>query len=333
MSEKAGRIKAAILRALREFDEPAGASRIMEKLAERGIALQPRTIRLYLAQLDHDGLTRFVSRRRGRQLTPKGIEELGRTNVLEKVGFVSGKVDTLGYKMTFNMRDAQGTIITNVAMLDERVLSVALKEIWSVFEAGFSMGTKLAMARGGQRLGDIHVPEGMVGIGTVCSVTVNGILLKEGIPVTSRFGGLLEIRNREPVRFVELMEYSGTTIDPLEVYIRSGMTKTRDCVQTGSGIIGASFREIPSAALSQLTRVEKAMSIHGLGGILVTGLPNRPLLDIPVGEGRVGMVVIGGLNPIAAIHEAGIRVSLLSLAGLAEYQSFAGYRDACRRFS
>ena len=329
MSEKTGRIKAAILRALREFDEPAGAARLMEKLAEYGIVLQPRTIRLYLAQLDREGMTRFVSRRRGRQLTAKGIEELARTNVLDKVGFVSGKVDTLGYRMTFSARESQGTIITNVALIDERVLSVALKEIWSVFEAGFSMGTKLAMARGGQKLGDVHVPDGMVGIGTVCSVTVNGILLKEGIPVTSRFGGLLEIRNREPVRFVELIEYSGTTIDPLEIYIRSGMTKIRDCIQTGSGIVGASFREIPSAALGQLTRVDKAMCVHGLGGIIATGLPNRPLLDIPVGEGRVGMVVIGGLNPIGAVHEAGIRVSMLSLAGLAEYHDFAGYRKAC----
>ncbi len=32
-----------------------------------------------------------------------------------------------------------------------------------------------------------HVPEGFVGIGTVCSITVNGVLLSREIPTRSRF--------------------------------------------------------------------------------------------------------------------------------------------------
>ena len=39
----------------------------------------------------------------------------------------------------------------------------------------------------------VVVPPGKVGLATVCSVALNGVLLKAGIPVQSRFGGVLEV--------------------------------------------------------------------------------------------------------------------------------------------
>jgi repressor of nif and glnA expression len=193
------------------------------------------------------------------------------------------------------------------------------------------MGTKFAVVEAGGRIAGMAVPEGMAGLGTVCSVTVNGIMLNEGIPVTARFGGLVEMRDGKPLRFVELIEYAGTTLDPLEAYIKAGMTRVRDCVRTGSGIVGASFREIPAAAVGEVDRIAREMKGRGLGGILALGAANRPLLDVPVAEGRAGLVIVGGLNPLAAAHEAGIRLSLFSLAGLEDYEAFAGYREVCRR--
>jgi repressor of nif and glnA expression len=303
----------------------------MERLSAMGVAVQPRTIRFYLLQLDQDGMTRFVSRRTGREITDRGRQELAHANVLEKVGFVAAKVDALGYAMSFNNRSGKGTIVANVALIDKRVKSIAFREMARVFERGFGMGTRLAVAQAGERLGDVAVPEGHVGIATVCSVTVNGILLHESVPVTSRFGGLLEVRNGEPVRFVELIEYAGTTLDPLEAFIRAGMTQVRGCAQTGHGLIGASLREMPSVALPEVERVREEMKRHSLSGILALGKPNRPLLDIPVAEGRAGMIVIGGLNPVAAVHEAGVRLSMMSLAGLEDFGRFVSYREACER--
>jgi hypothetical protein len=331
MSSKADRTKVAILKVLSDLNGPAGAARIVEGLSALGHSIRPRTARLYLLQTDRDGLTQFVSRRRGRAITDRGREELLHANVMEKVGFVSAKVDTLGYRMTYNLRANAGTIVANVALLDERGLAFALREMAQVFAAGYGMGSRLAIARQGGKVGGCSVPEGMVAVGTACSVTVNGIMLGERVPVSSRFGGLLEIRDRKPVRFVELIEYAGTTLDPLEAFIRSGMTSVRRCARTGSGLIGASFREIPSAAIQEVSGIQQAMKKQGLGGILAIGVPNRPLLDIPVREGRVGLVVVGGMNPLAAVHEAGVRVSMFSLAGLEDIGAFVDYRKAVRR--
>ena len=325
-------IKLAILRALQDFDAPAGATRITSWLAAEGVTLQPRTIRFYLLQLDRAGLTRFVNRRRGRELTARGRDELAHANVLEKVGLIAAKIDALGYRMTFRISAGQGTIITNVATIDSRQLARALEYMKPAFTRRLGMGTKLAVAREGQQLGDFKVPRGMVALGTVCSMTVNGIMLAERIPVTARFGGLLEIREGQPVRFVELVEYRGTTIDPLEFFISANMTRVRDCARSGTGIIGASFREVPSVALDGVQRVIRQMERHGLGGVLAIGRPNQPLLNIPVAEGRTGMIVIGGLNPIATLHEAGLPVTIRSLMGLEDFNSFHPFHTLRDRF-
>ena len=92
----------------------------------------------------------------------------------------------------------------------------------------------------------------MIGVGTVCSITLNGVLLKHGVPTVSRFGGLLEMKDKKPVRFVEVIMYEGTSIDPLEIFIRSGMTNYLGAIKTGSGRIGASSGNFPQKAAISL---------------------------------------------------------------------------------
>lgn len=325
MSSRTSQVQAGILKALADFDGPAGAARITRRIRAMGMNLQPRTVRFYLLKLDQAGLTRFVSRRQGRELTEQGREELQRSNVLEKVGFVADKVDALGYRMSFNHESYEGTIVANIALVSAAERKRVMSEMRAVFAQNLGMGTRLAIAEEGEELGDVTVPAGSIAVGTVCSVTLNGIMLHEGIPVTSRFGGLIEMRDGTPQRFVELIEYHGTTIDPLEVFINAGMTRVRECAETGKGMIGASFREIPSVAVDDVARIRKEMESYGLGGILAVGDPGQPLLDIPVAERRTGIIVVGGLNPVAAVHEAGITVSMTSLSGLADIDDFSSY--------
>jgi len=299
-------------------------------LLAMGLDLQPRTIRLYLLQLDKARFTKLVSRRFGRVITDRGREELARTNVMEKLGIVAAKVDSLGYRMTFRIRNGTGTIIMNVCLIKKEDLARALPEMESVFARNLGMGKKIIVAREGETMGGTQVPKDMLGLGTVCSVTLNGILLHEGIPVVSRFGGLLEMRDWKPVRFVEAIEYRGSTLDPIEVFIRADMTRVRNVVRSGSGLICASFREVPSVAVEDIRRAERAITAHGLGGILALGKPNQPFLGVPVSEGYSGMVVIGGLNPIAAAHEAGVPISLRSLAGLQEFSTLKTIEEATK---
>lgn len=319
MKMRSDTAKSAIMKVLSESGKPLGASQIVSALLSMGVDLQPRTVRHYLLKLDSLGFTTLVSRRRGREITERGREQVSQSGGLPRMGFVAARVDSLGYSMSFNVRDGKGTIITNISFVDPGDFGLAMKEIRLVVDQGFSVGGMILVAQGGADLGSMVVPEGTMAIGTVCSVTLNGIFLKEGIPIVSRFGGLLEIRDRKPVRFVNMIEYRGSTLDPLEVFIRADMTRVRNAVLRGSGIVCASFREVPAVSVEQIRRVELKMKSHGLGGILVIGRPSQPLFDIPVSEGYCGIVVMGGLNPIAAVREAGIRVSTQSLAGLLDF--------------
>jgi repressor of nif and glnA expression len=97
------------------------------------------------------------------------------------------------------------------------------------------------------------------------------------------------------------------------------MTSVRQAAQTGTGVIGASFREIPTIALPAAQNIIKKLDQIGLGGVLMMGKPNQPLLDIPVRSGRVGIIVAGGLNPIAALEETGIATQSSALHSLCDF--------------
>jgi hypothetical protein len=332
MTTRSDRARLAILKALHDLDRPSGAARIAERLAALGTPLQPRTVRHYLGQLDEEGLTRFVSRRKGRSITQRGREELAHANVMEKVGFVAANVDNLSYRMSYDTETSAGTLIANAALIRAADLPRALGEMQPVYRKKLSMGNRVAILRAGDTFCGRQVPPNHIALGTICSVTVNGLLLSAGVPVTARFGGLLEMRNGKPVRFIELIDYVGSTVDPLETFIRAGMTDVRGCARDGNGIMGASFREIPSAATEHVRKVSRQLGSIGLAGIIEVGSPGAPLFDVPVTEGRTGMVVIGGLNPVAAVHEAHIHCTINSLAGLANASRFASFNEAYRRY-
>ncbi|MDD2240053.1 MAG: NrpR regulatory domain-containing protein [Kiritimatiellae bacterium] len=322
-------IRKRILKVLARLDGPAGASRIAELLRGWGVDLSERSIRLHLAQLDREGLTELQSRRAGRKLTARGHREVDRGDVVERLGFISGQIDELTYKMGFRLRTSSGTLVVNTTLVPAENEAAAVEVVRPVFAARLGMGSRLLIRRAGE-LYDVaraaKVPPGKIALVTVCSVTLNGILLKEGIPVTSRYGGLLEFRNHLPVRFVELLEYGGTTQDPLELFIRARMTRVRQCVQSGEGVVGASFREFPSSALPDVLKIRDQLRLIGLDGIRAVGMPNQPLYGIPVGEGRTGLIVLGGLNPAAALTEAGLVSENRSLAGLLDYREFPEFR-------
>jgi len=289
---------------------------------DAGLDVSARTVRFHLLELDRQELTALASRRSGRVITQAGREELSKSNVLLKVGLVSAKVDTMTYTMSFDVKTGNGTVITNTALLHRDCLQHALVEMRHVFRAQLGVGNRAVVAQTGEGVAGGVVPEGFAGIGTVCSVTFSGIFLRRGIPLVSRFGGLLEIRDRKPIRFVDLIEYRGSTLDPLEVFIQAGMTRVRDAVRTGNGVICAGFREIPAVAIADVEKLRIELRHKGISGLLAVGRPNQPLFGIPVSDGHAGLVVLGGLNPVAAIREAGYSVRLRSLAGLEDYARF-----------
>ncbi|MCG8452140.1 MAG: NrpR regulatory domain-containing protein [Spirochaetales bacterium] len=319
MSDRVERKRLLMMKILRESGAPLSSQKIQEQLTARGMDISERTVRFHLQALDSKGLTGYKEKK-GRFLTPKGLMELAKAHVYDRVGFLSAKIDEMTYKMSFDPVLGEGSVLVNMSLVgkDQRDAVAAL--VPPVFSSGLANGQLMALLDEGEQVGDQVIPAGKMGIGTVCSITMNGALIKAGIPVTSVFGGLLEIHDRAPDRFTAIIRYDGTSLDPLEVYITSGMTRTGEAAREGNGLIGASFREIPASARELALETDAKLSSRGLGGFLKLGYPSQTLLDIPVGDGRTGMVVAGGLNAIAPLVEEGIPLESKALSGLVEYQ-------------
>ena len=327
--------RVAILRILRDVEKPLSSAAIAREMTAYGYELSSRTVRLHLQEMEHEGLVAPASRGRngGRRITAQGVEEIKDAHVTGRVGFVTARVDALSWQMTFNLSTGQGLILLNVTTIPIQALERALDIMVPVFDAGLGMGHYLAVARPGERLGHQTLPPGKAGIGTVCSVTVNGALLSACIPVQSSFGGVLELQDREPSRFTDVIYYDGTTLDPLEIFIKARLTSVGQAARTGHGRIGASFREVPTIALPDVVKVLKRLERMGLKGDLCIGKPNQPLLGFPVHEGRTGLVLAGGLNPAAALEEAGIPTQSTAFSSLYPFEKLIHYRDALGRLA
>ncbi|MFC1597443.1 DUF128 domain-containing protein [Planctomycetota bacterium] len=324
--DKKERNRTAILSALSKMGEPASSRHLAEFLAAAGHSLSERTVRLYLSDFDAEGLTASQGKRR-RVITEKGMAELSTAQTLQRVGCLSAAIDRMTYDMTFDLVTRTGLVVVNTSLVDPRHLAACQEEVCKVFAGGYAMGDLLALLPPGETLGDLTVPKDKLGVCTVCSIMLNGVLLKHGVPTTSRIRRDDLLRAGRPTRFAEMIYYEGTSIDPLEVFIRAGMTDYCGAITDGNGLIGASFREMPENSRDMAVQLADRLSAVGLGGFLEIGWPDQPVLGLPVSPGRIGVIVIGGLNPMAVLVEKGYRISLRALAGLLEYNRLFHFEE------
>ena len=317
----------SILRILSESPQPLGARLIARQLKEHGVELGERGVRYHLKLMDERGLTRPAERWDGREITPLGIEELSNALVADKIGFVLEKIELLAFRTSFDVERGTGLVPVNISLFPKQRFNEALQAMKGAFEAGLCVSDLVAMAPEGERLGEVLVTKGKVGLATACSIIINSSLLKANVPIDSRFGGVLQIRNNQPLRFVNLIYYSGSTLDPSEVFIQARMTDVQGVVRRGEGKILANFREIPAQCQPLVEKVTKQLKGVRIDGLIMMGNPGEAVCGISVGLNRVGMILLGGLTPIAAVEEAGIEVENHAMSTLIEYQDLVKFQS------
>jgi len=317
----------SILKILSDSQTPLGSRLIAQCLKDRGVELGERAVRYHLKFMDERGLTQLVGRRYGRTLTERGIEEVKCALVADKVGFAISRIELLAFRTTFDYEKHCGSIPVNVSFFPEERFSKALHAMSPVFEAGLCASDLVAVASGGGQLGGLVVPQGKMGLATVCSIVINGSLLKAGVPMDSRFGGILQIQNHKPIRFVELIYYTGCSLDPSEVFIRARMTDVQGAAKRGQGRILANFREIPAICRPIAEEVITRLREAGLGSLFLMGNTSEAVCEVPVELNKIGMILLGGLNPVAAAEEAGIEAVNHAMSTVMEYRELIRFRE------
>ncbi len=316
----------AILRALKESPETVGARVIGRQLKEQGIDLSERAVRYHLKLMDERGLTRLVGRD-GRRITEAGLEELRNALVVDKVGLFINRIGLVSFQTTFDWKTRKGFLPANLSIFKKEEFPRAIKAMTGAFKAGLSVGDMVAVAEEGQTLAARVIPRGRIGFATVCSAVVSGVLLKAGVPMDSKFGGILQMKGRRPLRFSELIYYSGTSLDPSEVFIRGKMTDVSRAASTGDGKVLGNFAEVPGPCRPLAEEVMARLKEARLGSLMLMGRPGETVCEAPVDPSRVGVLMLGGLNPVAAAEEAGIEAENAAIHSVVEYSQLKSFWD------
>jgi repressor of nif and glnA expression len=316
----------AILKVLSESSAPLGSITIARRLEQEGVFLSERGVRYHLKIADERGFTE-PGGRDGRTLTLKGRQEVKEALASQQLGFVRDKLELLAYLTTFNPEKRTGQLAINTSIIDKGSFKKALAVMKDAFNAGFCVSELVATGDEGEKLGSVVVPEGKIGLATVCGATINGVLLKAGVPTEFKFGGVLEIRDSQPRRFVAITEYAGTSTDPSEQFIQAKMTSVNEASRTGSGKILSAFRTIPAPAREVVEEIRAKLKAAGIVGIYTLGDTSEPLCQIPVALNRIGIIQVGGLNPVAAAVEAGIEIENIAESGMIDFEKLRNFRE------
>jgi len=314
----------SILKVLSESSDSMGSITIARRLEDEGVFLSERAVRYHLRIADERGYTQPAGRD-GRMITPKGRQEVKEALAPQHLGFVRDKLEMLAYQTTFDPEKRGGQLPINTSLIDKEKFKKTLSAMKDAFKAGICVSELVATAPEGEKLGAAVVPIGKIGFATVCSVAINGVLLKAGVPMEFRFGGVLEVRSLKPKRFVAIIDYAGTSVDPSEQFIRARMTSVGEAARTGTGKILGVFRTMPAPAREVVEKKIALLKEVGIGGVYAVGDTSEPLCQIPVALNRIGIVQLGGLNPVAAAVEAGIEIENVAENGLIDFQELHSF--------
>ncbi len=327
-----------ILAALRDqpWKELVTTRDLMDSLSAQGLDLSERTLRLYLAEMAEVGLIERHGRR-GYSLAEAGVEVARELTISRRLGSILYRMEETMCQTSFDLASGSGLVSINAYVIPRRYVLALCDELEAVFAAGLAVGSRVLVAAPGEDILGRVVPQDCIGLGTMCSLTLAGMFMRRGIPSHPIFGGLLHVEAGKPEHFLEMIRYDATTLSPNEVFIRANFTSVSTAARTGKGAITASFREVPMSALPRLRELVKECEDARFPGIMLVGRPGQPVMNIPVHEGRVGVVLATGLNPLASLWELDHRGDAVQLessrpmVGPAPYESLIPVADFRKR--
>jgi repressor of nif and glnA expression len=299
-----------ILRILKEHREPMGAKRLSEILGERGFVLTDRAVQYYLRYLDEMGFTQKVGNT-GRVLTREGMAETECALVGERIGFIISKLERLAFRSTFDPASGTGEVAYNLSLVPEDEAPGVARSFEKVSKAGYGFFSSYRILDR-----DPRVPEGQSGLLSLCSITIDGILQRSGIPVSMAYGGRLAFEGKVVKGFLDLIGYRGTTVDPLQLFISAGLTSIREVVASGNGVALANVREVPVPALERVTEIFAQMGRWGFTPPV--GMGTR-IFNTPYSPHHISIVSFSGMNMVGLGVEEGYHIRTEIGAGTIQF--------------
>ena len=215
----------------------------------------------------------------------------------KKTPFILTKSLNRVNQVDYDIETGHGNIVSNISYLQKEDLDDAISIMKKTYKAlPKYMNSHFSII-------DHPDDKSKVGIATVCSLSIDGILIKNGIMSTPQYGGLLELG--KPPLFVEMISYNGSSIDPHKIFIFKDLTQIAK--RKNPKKILASIKEVPYIARPETEEILEKISKEGFS-IFKVGKPRELVYNAKVDNYNFGIVTGSGLNLIAAIKEKGINI-------------------------
>ena len=215
----------------------------------------------------------------------------------KKTPFILTKSLNRMNQVDYDIETNEGNIVANISYLNKQDLDDALAIMKRTYKSLPKYMNPLF------NIVDHPTDDSKVGIATVCSLSIDGILINNGIMSTPRYGGLLELG--KPPLFVEMISYDGSSIDPHKIFIFKNLTSISK--RQNPKKILASIKEVPYIARPECEEILDKINENGFP-IFKVGKPRELVYNAKVDNYNFGIVTGSGLNSIAAIKEKGIAI-------------------------
>ncbi|MDL2246130.1 NrpR regulatory domain-containing protein [Methanobrevibacter sp. OttesenSCG-928-K11] len=226
-----------------------------------------------------------------------------------KIPFLLSKSWNLIEKTDFNIENKEGSIITNVSYVDKKDIDKSLDLMKNVYKKSpehINPFYKIIESENDDK----------IGIATICSLSIDGILINNGLICRPKYGGLLELGD-SPL-FIELISYSGSSIDPHKIFISKNMTSIFNEYTHPSRIL-ASVKEIPFIAKDESEKLLDELKKIGFS-IYKIGKPRELIYNSKINNYNFGIVAGSGLNTIASLKEANINVEVKAIEKIMSFE-------------
>ncbi|ADD05359.1 ribonuclease R [Natrialba magadii ATCC 43099] len=341
---------------------PIGSIQLVELMQLHGYDIKDRTIRLTLSELDELGLTAKVPGQ-GRRLTQRGRDELEQGDVSSRLEQIRARIAALTSRVSYDPLEDTGALVTSAAYLDEDAVDEALDLVASLESLPLGPIPIALEDSAESEPGDVRllVPSSITLDGVLLAHGVNadlataGLLEYEPVAVSERLGGdsaaagegdaigdgageserASANKNEDPrldiqsggriVRYVDVINGEGSSIDVISLLIESGRTDVRSVLEgEGSGLLVGDGRQFP------INRYEEARDLavasrDAIGGVLDFQRP-REQDKLPNGSsawafGSLTYVGVGELL-LSALSEYDVTTEWDTLYGTAERSMF-----------
>lgn len=244
------------------------SSEIDTELKEIGIEISGRRVLQYLEILDNKGFSENLGRK-GRRITDVGKEEVGKVQSIS-TNFVYDRIRSIITEAKFDIERKRGDVVVNLSFISKDKEKKVLSIIDEICTKSSFIPPFIKIVPEGEEIHGREVQKGEICLVTISSVTIDEIILKNGIYVEPYYVTLIEIKDYAPVRCTGIYSCKELTTNPFDLLVERKVAAVYNAINKGYGEIIVDHRYVPYVARTRVIELLRK-TVDFFGGLVIIG--------------------------------------------------------------